>query len=82
VTVEEVASLAKGLGWSYETLMSMSGAERRLWLAAARRVADTPASATAAPQLPAGPRVMTDAERKARLLQLHEELNHRGRAER
>ena len=80
MTVEEVASLAKGFGWSYETLMAMSGAERRLWLAAARRVADKPAPATpVAPQLPAGPRVMTDAERRARLLELHEELNHRGR---
>ncbi len=80
MTVEEVASLAKGFGWSYETLMSMSGAERRLWLAAARSVADKAAPATpAAPQLPAGPRVMTDAERRARLLELHEELNHRGR---
>ena len=80
MTVEEVASLAKAFGWSYETLMSMSGAERRLWLAAARRVADAPApAAPAAPQVPAGPRVMTDAERRARLLELHEELNHRGR---
>lgn len=80
MTVEEVASLAKGFGWSYETLMAMSGAERRLWLAAARRVADKPAPAPpASPQLPAGPRVMTDAERRARLLELHEELNHRGR---
>jgi hypothetical protein len=60
--------------------MAMSGAERRLWLAAARRVADTPTPvAPAAAQLPAGPRVMTDAERRARLLELHEELNHRGR---
>ena len=83
MTVEEVASLAKGFGWSYETLMAMSGAERRLWLAAARRVADKPAPAPpqlpVGPQLPAGPRVMTDAERRARLLELHEELNHRGR---
>ena len=63
--------------------MAMSGAERRLWLAAARRVGDKPAPAApqvpVGPQFPAGPRVMTDAERRARLLELHEELNHRGR---
>lgn len=43
MTVEEVASLAKAFGWSYETLMSMSGAERRLWLAAARAAGGTAA---------------------------------------
>jgi hypothetical protein len=64
--------------------MSMSGAERRLWLAAAARVSAAPATPgrivpSAAPSAPAGPRQLTDAERKARLLELHEELNHRGR---
>ena len=37
MTVEEVATLAKTFGWSYETLMAMPGAERQLWLAAAAR---------------------------------------------
>jgi hypothetical protein len=95
VTVEEVATLARTFGWSYETLMAMPGAERRLWLAAAARgstalrsagpgaykaefppAAPPPASAQAAQ---AAPRMLTDEERKARLMQLHEELNHRGR---
>lgn len=84
MTVEEVATLARSFGWSYETLMSMSGAERRLWLAAAARVSAvpgpvTPSAGSSAPAAPAGPRQLTDAERKARLLELHEELNHRGR---
>jgi hypothetical protein len=85
VTVEEVATLASRFGWGYEALMSMSGAERRLWLAAAGRVGERPgavpvptAPATPAAQPPAGP-MSTDAERRARLLALHEELNHRGR---
>jgi hypothetical protein len=95
VTVEEVATLAKTFGWSYETLMAMPGAERQLWLAAASRgsgaprspgasayraelppAAPPPASAQASPS---APRMLTDEERKARLLQLHEELNHRER---
>jgi hypothetical protein len=88
VTVEEVATLAKTFGWSYETLMAMPGAERQLWLAAAGSSASRstgpgaykaeppPASAQAAQ---AAPRMLTDEERKARLMQLHEELNHRGR---
>lgn len=94
MTVEEVATLAKTFGWSYETLMAMPGAERQLWLAAARGsgasgspttsaynaglppAAPPPASAQAAQ---AAPRMLTDEERKARLMQLHEELNHRGR---
>ena len=95
MTVEEVASLAKAFGWSYETLMAMSGAERRLWLAAAGRVSTTsrPAGASAyRPEVPpavpppasalaaqGAPRMLTDEERKARLMRLHEELNHRGR---
>jgi hypothetical protein len=88
VTVEEVATLAKTFGWSYETLMAMPGAERRLWLAAAARVlpagrpmapsAYSPEIPPAAPA-PGAPRMLTDEERKARLLHLHEELNHRGR---
>jgi hypothetical protein len=88
VTVEEVATLAKTFGWSYETLMSMPGAERRLWLAAAGRVSDAgrPASSASLPPLSpppasaaAAPRPSTEAERRARLLALHEELNHRER---
>jgi hypothetical protein len=84
VTVEEVAGLAKSFGWSYETLMSMSGAERRLWLAAAGRAAAAPGTAVPAfpgamPASPPAPRMSTDAERRARLLELHEELNHRRR---
>jgi hypothetical protein len=81
VTVEEVATLATGFGWSYETLMSMSGAERRLWLAAAARVQAVPAAPAPAvvPPTPPAPRMSTDAERRARLLELHEELNHRRR---
>ena len=92
MTVEEVATLAKDFGWSYETLMSMPGAERRLWLAAAARVSPTGRSAAPSafsaeippPSPPpasaqGAPRMLTDEERKARLLELHEELNHRGR---
>jgi hypothetical protein len=90
--VEEVATLAKTFGWSYETLMAMPGPERQLWLAAAGRGSVAPRSAgpsadkaefppVAAPpaSAQAGPRMLTDEERKARLMQLHEELNHRGR---
>ena len=93
MTVEEVATLAKTFGWSYETLMAMPGAERQLWLAAAGRVssASRPRGVSAyRAELPAGratagvragrtARMLTDEERKARLMQLHEELNHRGR---
>jgi hypothetical protein len=79
VTVEEVATLATRFGWSYETLLAMSGAERRLWLAAADRVAATAGAGPAGPTTPVGPRVTTEAERRARLLALHEELNHRGK---
>jgi hypothetical protein len=95
VTVEEVATLAKTFGWSYETLMAMPGAERQLWLAAATRGSgasrSTAASAYTADLPPASPppasaqtvqtapRMLTDEERKARLMQLHEELNHRER---
>ena len=93
MTVEEVATLATRFGWSYETLLAMSGAERRLWLAAADRVAPAAAGGRAdraapppaapltpgGPTPPAGPRLTTEAERRARLLALHEELNHRGK---
>lgn len=106
MTVEEVATLATTYGWSYESLMAMSGAERRLWLAAGDRVADaragrpattgtdatrgpgggpaTPPGVSTAPAAPGsawtavGP-LATEEERRARLLQLHEELNHRER---
>ena len=92
MTVEEVATLAKAFGWSYETLMTMPGPERQLWLAAAARGsnvsrspgasayrADLPPAAPPPASAPAAPRMLTDEERKARLMQLHEELNHRGR---
>jgi hypothetical protein len=86
VTVEEVARLAMRLGWDYETLMAMSGAERRLWLAAAERVEASPrltapGALGPGPLAPTadGPRLTTEAERRARLLAIHEELNHRGR---
>jgi hypothetical protein len=86
VTVEEVAKLATRLGWSYETLMSMSGAERRLWLAAAERAEASPrltipGAPGPGPLAPTagGPRLATEAERRARLLAIHEELNHRRR---
>jgi hypothetical protein len=86
VTVEEVARLATKLGWDYETLMAMSGAERRLWLAAAERVEASPrrttpgaAGAGSVPSAADGPRLTTEAERRARLLAIHEELNHRDR---
>ena len=98
MTVEEVATLAKTFGWSYETLMAMPGPERQLWLAAAGRgsgasrpsgasaykadlppASPPPASAQAAQESQTAPRMLTDEERKARLMQLHEELNHRGR---
>ena len=78
MTVEEVATLATRFGWGYEALMAMSAAERRLWLAAADRVAPRPAAASPAAAAPDGPRLTTEAERRARLLALHEELNHRG----
>ena len=112
MTVEEVATLAIRSGWSYEALMAMSGAERRLWLAAFERTGGTrpgaarpdavgaaaagrgtgPAApgATVAPAGQAEPPsawsgvgpLATEAERRARLLALHEELNHRGRRDR
>jgi len=82
VTVEEVATLATRFGWGYEALMAMSGPERRLWLAAAERVAPRPGPAPSGPSAPPaaadGPRLTTEAERRARLLAIHEELNHRG----
>ena len=118
MTVEEVATLAARLGWGYEELMSMTLAERRLWLAASERfdartsagvrtspgvgaqpvppasttaatpVAATPVAATqvseskppagppgpgAAPPSPAPLRLSTEAERRARLLELLQE---------
>jgi len=78
-----VATLATRFGWSYEALMAMTGAERRLWLAAAERVAvarggasAAPRSATAAPepQRDPPPRVTTEEERRARLLELTKEF--------
>lgn len=82
MTVEEVATLATKFGWGYEALMAMSAPERRLWLAAAERVAPrqapAPSASSAPPAAADGPRLTTEAERRARLLALHEELNHRG----
>jgi hypothetical protein len=80
MTVEEVATLASRFGWSYETLMAMSGAERRLWLRAAEAVAKHPdmkSSPTgvgaARPQpLDAAPTRLTEAERRAQLLEMAE----------
>jgi hypothetical protein len=88
VTVEEVARLAMRLGWDYASLMAMSGAERRLWLAASERVAPGGVVTDGRPPAPVdsgtttsadGPRPATEEERRARLLAIHEELNHRGR---
>jgi hypothetical protein len=81
VTVEEVATLASRYGWSYETLMAMSGAERRLWLAAADRIAATAGTvAVAAPPVPAAPTpAVTEAERRARLLALAQQYAARYR---
>jgi hypothetical protein len=109
MTVEEVATLAERLGWGYEELMSMTLAERRIWLAASERfdarapagarppagpgappvhAATTPAAVPvsedsppagppgpgASPPSPAPLRLSTEAERRARLLELlHEE---------
>jgi hypothetical protein len=85
LTVEEVATLASRLGWSFDALMAMTTPERRLWLAASERVlageaarrppvpmaAAAPAAATAA----APPsRVSTEAERRDRLVQIVEEM--------
>jgi hypothetical protein len=77
MTVEEVATLASRFGWSYETLMAMSGAERRLWLRAADAVAKPPSvksppagvGATPGPP-PAAPTRLTEAERRAQLLEV------------
>jgi len=73
-----VATLASRFGWSYETLMAMSGAERRLWLRAADAVAGppavkpAPAAGAAAPaKAPdAAPTRLTEAERRAHLLEV------------
>lgn len=108
MTVEEVATLAARLGWGYEELMSMTLAERRLWLAASERfdaraeagvrapvgpsaqpvppattAAATPVSESKPPAGPPGPgaappspaplRLSTEAERRARLLELLQE---------
>jgi len=86
MTVEEVARLATRFGWSYEALMSMTLPERRLWLAAAEAVPATPAAPSgratpaqapvapavqpAAAPVPAGSRLTTEEERRARLYQL------------
>jgi hypothetical protein len=78
--VEEVATLASRFGWSYEALMSMTGVERRLWLAASDRVAagGGRGAAGAAPPGPAAtpapsPRA-TEAERRERLLELSQQF--------
>jgi len=78
MTVEEVATLASRFGWSYETLMAMSGAERRLWLRAAEAVAKPPAvtpspagvGATPGPPPDAATTRLTEAERRAQLLEV------------
>jgi hypothetical protein len=77
MTVEEVATLASRFGWSYETLMAMSGAERRLWLRAADAVAKSPAvksppagAGATQGQPPAVPIRLTEAERRAQLLEV------------
>jgi hypothetical protein len=78
MTVEEVATLASRFGWSYETLMAMSGAERRLWLRAAEAVEkpsavkSSPASDGAAPTKAPDPAPtrLTEAERRAELLEV------------
>ena len=80
-----MATLAVRFGWSYDVLMAMSGPERRLWLAAAEKVAPVPQAA--APVAPAGPtpeqveaaRLTTEAERRARLLELVNEMAARRR---
>jgi len=95
--VEEVATLAARLGWSYDTLMAMTTAERRLWLAASDRLAPVPGSvgyaagvATTAtlppagletrPTAPSAPgRLSTEDERRARLVELLEEMTARRR---
>jgi len=73
-----VATLASRFGWSYEALMAMSGAERRIWLRAADAVTGppavkpVPAVAAAAPaRAPdAAPTRLTEAERRAHLLEV------------
>jgi hypothetical protein len=77
-----VATLAVRFGWSYDVLMAMSGPERRLWLAAAEKVA--PVAQTAAPASPTpeeveAARLTTEAERRARLLELVNEMAARRR---
>jgi hypothetical protein len=70
-------------GWSYDVLLAMSGPERWLWLAAAERVAPS----LVVPAVPAGPtpeevevaRLTTEAERRARLLELVNEMAARRR---
>ncbi len=85
-----MATLATRFGWSYEALMAMTGAERRLWLAAAVKVAPAPAAAATpgpgsgagtSPQVEAMPaaRLTTEAERRARLLELSEQFAARYR---
>ena len=77
-----MATLAVRFGWSYDVLLAMSGPERRLWLAAAEKVAPVPQAAA-----PAGPtpeqveaaRLTTEAERRARLLELVNEMAARRR---
>jgi hypothetical protein len=94
--VEEVATLAARLGWGYDTLMAMTTAERRLWLAASEKLGSPPAAATmparggtatpvaapgaANPATPVAPgRLTTEDERRARLVELLEEMTARRR---
>ena len=70
-----MATLAVRFGWSYDVLMAMSGPERRLWLAAAEKVA--PAGPT--PEQIEAARLTTEAERRARLLELVNEMAARRR---
>jgi hypothetical protein len=106
-----VATLAARLGWSYDTLMAMTTAERRLWLAASDNVGaeHTPRDRIASPgpvpavgagtgehasgpawaaapvgpagaAAPVGPgRLSTEDERRARLVELLEEMTARRR---
>lgn len=81
-----MATLASRFGWSYEALMAMTGAERRLWLTAAERVAPAGGSVGPAPGPASGAqptpsaetapaaRLTTEAERRARLLELSEQF--------
>jgi len=94
--VEEVATLAARLGWGYDTLMAMTTAERRLWLAASEKLGSAsaaavvvasgvagstvgPGDATRSPAPVATARLSTEDERRARLVELLEEMTARRR---